>query len=170
MIATRRIARASFGAGIGVVLTGLLSGLILSRGPHLMLIPAMGASGVLLFAAPETSFAQPRAVIGGNFIAVITGLAALHVTSQPTLAVSLALVTTIAVSALCGCIHPPSGGVALMVVLGGPGALLADNRITIMAVLLNSVLLVLLAFVWNKITGTPYPHPNGRWLADRSRM
>ena len=60
--------------------------------------------------------------------------------------------------ALLRCVHPPSGAVALVTVLGGPHVLAAGYSYIVVPVLLNSMLLVVLAIGWNSLTGRSYPH------------
>lgn len=64
--------RACIGALLGILLTGIVTYLIEGNSSSLPLIIApMGASAVLLFAAPSSPLAQPWSIIGGNIIAAI---------------------------------------------------------------------------------------------------
>lgn len=53
------------------------------------------------------------------------------------------------------CLHPPGGAVALLTVLTQTH----DWRFALVPVMLNSVVLVLLATLYNRMTGRAYPHP-----------
>lgn len=150
-------ARAGLGALIGVALTGLLARLIagggLSASP--LLVAPIGASAVLAFAAPASPLAQPRAVIGGNVLAALAGLACAALINQPILAAGAAVGLAILVMALLGCLHPPGGAVALGVALSAEPLGLSY---ALVPVGLCSGLLVLAAMIYGRLTGHSYPH------------
>eukprot|EP01037_Dinobryon_pediforme_P048517 gene48517-63657_t len=64
----------------------------------------------------------------------------------------------IAAMLLLGCLHPPSGAVALTAVLGGPVIHKAGYWFVLSPVGINSVLIVAVAIVFNNLTGRRYPH------------
>jgi CBS domain-containing membrane protein len=156
---SREIVRAGIGACLGIAVTGAVSTLWLdSPGGAPLLIAPIGASTVLLFAIPASPLAQPFAILGGNILAALIGVTMAHWVPAPIVAAALAVSLAIMAMALCRCIHPPSGAVALTAVLGGPKILAAGYQFVAIPVLLNSVLLVIMALLWNKLTGRSYPH------------
>ena len=57
------------------------------------------------------------------------------------------------------CLHPPGGAVALTAILGGAGVHSEGYQFVLTPVLLNSMMLALLAIVFNNLVGRRYPHP-----------
>ncbi len=151
--------RASIGALIGILMTGAVAGLALGGGSDVpLLIAPMGASAVLLFAVPTSPLAQPWSIIGGNTIAALVGVTCARHIGDPMLAAALAAALAIALMMALKCLHPPSGAVALTAVLGGPVVQAAGYGFIIWPVLINSLLLLLAALLFNNLTGRRYPH------------
>ncbi len=149
------------GAFLGVALTGWLchhlgvGGWIPSS--SLWLAAPLGASALLVFATPASPMAQPWAVVAGNTLSSLVGIACVHLvplTAPPELTAGLAVAAAIAVMLGLRCLHPPGGATALMMVLGG----MADPLFALYPVLLNSLLLVLAGMTYNRATRRPYPH------------
>ncbi len=158
-IAPREIVRAGIGACLGILITGLVSTYWLGNlAAAPLLIAPMGASAVLLFAIPASPLAQPHAIIGGNLLAALVGVTAAHLVPIPLAAAALAVAGAVAAMAACRCVHPPSGAVALTAVIGGPHVLAAGYGFVAVPVLLNSVLLALMALLYNNATRHTYPH------------
>jgi CBS domain-containing membrane protein len=151
--------RAVAGALLGLLLTAGLSMQLLGTGTlPLALVAPMGASAVLLFCVPASPLAQPWSVIGGNTISALVGIACAKAIGNPLLAAPLAGSLAILVMFLLRCLHPPSGAVALTTVLGGPAVHAAGFGFAFVPVCLNSTLIVLVALVFNNLTGRRYPH------------
>jgi len=147
------------GALIGVFLTGLLCHLlgsaVFARLPWLM--APLGASAVLVFALPAGPMAQPWAVVGGNTLSALVGIAGVHgvhLLGSAEAAAALAVGSALALMLALRCLHPPGGATALMMVLGGIG----DPLFAFYPVLANSLLLVLAGILYNNATGRAYPH------------
>jgi len=143
--------RATLGAGLGVLLTAVLCRAGAGTATPWLVAP-MGASAVLLFALPSSPLAQPWAVVGGNTLSTLVGVAVGMAVPDPALAGALAVAAAIGLMFALRCLHPPGGAAALLAALGGVGAPFA-----LFPVLTNSVLLVLVAVAYNRITGRPYP-------------
>jgi len=149
--------RAALGALIGLIITGAVATAAMGASTPLLIAP-MGASAVLLFGVPASPLAQPWAIIGGNLVSAVIGVTAAHAIASPLFATAVAVGVSFAVMSLLRCVHPPSGAVAAMAVLGGPQVLAAGYGFVLMPVLLNSVLLALAALAYNNATGLSYPH------------
>jgi len=165
--------RASIGALIGILMTGLVAGLALGHSSDLpLLIAPMGASAVLLFAVPTSPLAQPWSIMGGNTVAALIGVTCALWIRDPMVAAALAVGLAIAAMLVLKCLHPPSGAVALTAVLGGPAIHAAGYGFVLWPVGLNSLLLLMVALVFNNLTGRRYPHlavppaPNPHRTAD----
>lgn len=151
--------RASFGALFGILLTGLVSTLALGADANLpLLIAPMGASAVLLFAAPASPLAQPWSILGGNIVSSLIGVTAALLIPEPVVAAAVAVGLAIGVMLLLGCLHPPSGAVALTAVLGGTSIHEAGYWFVLSPVAINSALILLVALLFNNATGRRYPH------------
>lgn len=148
---------ASLGAGLGLVATEWISRHTLGTANPWFIAP-MGASALLLFAAPASPLAQPWSIMGGNLVAALTGVSCASWIASPGLAAGLSLALAIAVMFPLRCLHPPSGAVALTAVLGGPAVRELGYRFVAYPVLLNSLLLTLLALLINNLAERSYPH------------
>ena len=151
--------RSSVGALLGILLTGLLTYLT-TRSSNLspLLIAPMGASAVLLFALPSSPLAQPWSIIGGNIVSALIGVTCALWIKDIVLAAALAAGCSIAAMFGLRCLHPPSGAVALTAVLGGSAIHAQGYSFVIFPVAVNSLLLLLVATVFNNLTRHPYPH------------
>src|SRR5450830_619035 len=133
--------RASAGALIGILLTGLISAWALGPGAGALWLAApMGASAVLLFAVPASPLAQPWSMVGGNLVGALVGVSCARFIEPPVLAAALAIALAIAAMFALRCIHPPSGAVALTAVLGGAPVHQAGYGFVITPVGLNTAL------------------------------
>lgn len=130
------------------------------------IFPSLGATAFILFYVPLAQPASPRNTLCGHFIGALMGLVALALfdlqdaPSAFTGGVDLARVGAAAVSlgltsclmVMFGVAHPPAGATALIVSLG----LMPDPAQ--LPVLMAGVLLLLVhAFVMNRLSGIPYP-------------
>lgn len=116
--------RAAAGILLGLFIGALLCQQLLATSSlHISLIAPMGATAVLLFALPASPLAQPWAVIGGNVISALIGVACVHwlgASLNPALLGALAAALALAAMFALRCLHPPGGAVALITVIGGP--------------------------------------------------
>lgn len=156
------------GAAIGILLTAVLAQAAAAAGwagstAWPWLVAPMGASAVLVFAVPASPMAQPWAVVAGNTVSALVGVACQRWLGPPPLAAALAVGLAIGLMLLLRCLHPPGGASALLAVLAGMG----DARFALFPVLANALLLVAAGVVFNRATGRAYPHqqvarPTGR--------
>lgn len=151
--------RACLGAFFGIVLTSVVTYWIV--GPDIalpLLMAPIGASAVLLFAVPASPLAQPWSIIGGNWVAAFSGVSCAILIREPVIAAAFALSLAIAGMFALRCLHPPSGAVALTAVLGGPAIDTLGYSFMLFPVGVNSLLLLLVAIVFNNATRRDYPH------------
>ncbi|MGM4890910.1 HPP family protein [Tardiphaga sp. 862_B3_N4_1] len=150
---------ACLGALLGIVLTGLICRSVLGDSSSLPLIVApLGASAVLLFAVPTSPLAQPWAIIGGNTISALIGVAVAHLIPDQILAIGFGVSLAIAAMSFARCLHPPGGATALTAIIGGPIVTSSGYLFPFVPVGLNSVLLVGLGYLFHKISRRTYPH------------
>ena len=151
--------RACIGAFFGIILTSIATYWIIGSASALPLLMApIGASAVLLFGVPSSPMAQPWSMVGGNAVAALVGVTFAFLIKEPIIAAALALSVAISLMFALRCLHPPSGAVALTAVLGGPAIHAAGYGFVLFPVAINSVLLLLVAVVYNNATRRTYPH------------
>lgn len=150
--------RGGAGALAGLLVTGAVVGMWGSGVSPLLLIAPMGASAVLLFCVPASPLAQPWSVIGGNMLSAAVGVTCARAFHNPVFAASLAVGLAIGVMFLLRCLHPPGGAMALTAVLGGPQVTAAGYGFVLTPVGFESLVLVLVALIYNNATGRRYPH------------
>jgi CBS domain-containing membrane protein len=147
------------GVMVGLLVTGLLSRWWGPQdGQIAWMVASVGASAVLVFGMPSSPLAQPWPVVAGSTLAALVAAACQAVLPDPAVAGAVAVGLAIALMVPLRCLHPPGGGVALFVVYAsGNGWELA-----VFPVLFNVVVLVVVATVYNRLTGRVYPHPQRR--------
>ncbi|MCW7538184.1 HPP family protein [Aquabacterium sp. A7-Y] len=152
--------RACFGALLGLLLTGLIARATVDPSAQLpLLIAPLGASAVLLFAVPSSPLAQPWSVFGGNTMSALVGVSCARWVGDPLFAAPLAVGCAIGLMFLARCLHPPGGAVALLSVVGAPAIKAQGYAFVWWPVGLSSLLLVLAALLYHRLTGHRYPHP-----------
>lgn len=115
-------------------------------------IASMGASAVLLFAAPHGALSQPWPVFGGHLVSALIGVACVRwLGAEPMLAASLAVAVALSIAVMYSlrCLHPPGGATALYAVLGGDAVHALGYGYVFSPVLLNVVVLLVVAVVFN---------------------
>lgn len=122
----------------------------------LHLLGPLAASAVLVFAVHSGPLAQPWPVLGSYALAGILGLAMRQGLGSELWVAAAALGGSLLL--MCGlrCLHPPGGGVAASVVLADPGLVAMGDHL-LEPVLLNALILVAVAVLYNRLTGVRYP-------------
>ncbi|WP_414659628.1 HPP family protein [Acinetobacter courvalinii] len=152
------------GALCGLAISSLISWYVLG-GMNAWYIAPMGASSVLLFAVPNSPLAQPWNVVVGNTLAGLIGVACTQLMPDLTTAFSVAVGLAIFMMMTTDSLHPPSGAVAITAVLGGEAVHRLGFHFILYPVLLNSILLLVFAVMFNRLIGRHYPltaHVNER--------
>lgn len=114
-----------------------------------MIVPSMGASAVLLFAAPHAPFSQPWNVIGGHALSAIIGVACWQWIPDFTVAASASVGLAIGAMYFARCIHPPGGATALAAVIGSEKLHDLGYAYAYEPILLNAAIILLVAIVFN---------------------
>ena len=147
--------RAFMGAAFGILVTALASRLLVDTAiPATWLVAPMGASAVLVFAAPASPMAQPWSVLGGHVFSALVGITCAMYIADPVLAASVSVGLAIALMFSLRCLHPPGGATALLAVILHA----TSYRFALFPVLVNSLLLVSAGLLYNNLTGRTYPH------------
>lgn len=144
--------RVSLGAIVGLLITGFVCQMAFgSIGDLPALVAPMGASTVLLFAAPQSPLARPWCCIGGNTSSALVGVTCAAWIGDPLIAAAVACGLAIGLMISLGCLHPPGGAVALTAVIGGPSIHAMGYGFAIWPVAVNSLLLLAAALAFNRL-------------------
>lgn len=126
-----------------------------AAGPYL--VASMGASSVLLFAAPHSPLAQPWPLVGGHLVSALAGVTCAQWIASVPFAAASAVALAIGLMFTLRCLHPPGGATALIPVLGGEALRSAGYGFVLSPILANVLVLLLLALVVNNVA------PGRRW-------
>lgn len=150
--------RAGFGVFFGLVALELVALLIGTDGRlALFLIAPFGATAFLLFAVPNAPLAQPWSATVGNTVSALAALAAIRWVADPFLQAAVAVGAAVVLMHLARALHPPGGAVALSTVLAAD-AIPDPQLIYILSpVCLGTLILVIVAAIYNPLTGRHYP-------------
>lgn len=141
------------GGFTAIFLLILTTGKILHLSGAAAVIASMGASAVLLFAVPHGQLSQPWPVMAGHVFSAILGVTCARMIPVPEIAAALAVCLAIGAMHQFKCIHPPGGATALTAVLGGDAIHRLGYGFVIYPVLLNCILMVGTAVVFNLFFG-----------------
>lgn len=159
----REMLRACIGAGVGLTLCTFLVRLTMvpvnadGPDPTLLLIAPLGATAMLAFAVPSSQLAQPWSAIVGNTVSALVGVAVVLTVSEPWLALGLSVTLAMIAMMLLRATHPPAAGVALGTVLTADAVREAGFSYAFTPVMLDTVLLLIVAVLFNRVTGRVYP-------------
>jgi len=156
--------RVTAGAFFGILVTALLCHALGLSTQTTWIVAPMGASAVLVFGVPASPLAQPWAVLAGNTISALVGIACARWIGSVDVAAGTAVGVAIGLMFVLRCLHPPGGASALLMVMAG----VTDFHFALAPVLINSVLLVAVGLAWNNATGRRYPHAQGAHIPGAS--
>lgn len=151
--------RGGFGALVGIALASLAAQAV-PGGPAMLpfIVAPMGASAVLLFAAPASPLAQPWSLLVGNVVSTAVGIGAARVFDSVTLSAAVAVAVAIPLMMALRCVHPPGGACALFAAVGSSAVAEQGFAFALWPVGVNTVVLLVVAALVNNLTGRPYPH------------
>lgn len=116
------------------------------------LVASIGATAVLVFAVPHGALSQPWAVLMGQAISAVVGVAVAKTVGGGVLAASLAVALAIFAMHCLRCVHPPGGATALAAILA-VGSNTPDWSFIFFPVLFDAGLVVIVATALN----APFP-------------
>lgn len=150
--------RGAVGAGLGLFLTALLlSRALHGNNPSPALIAPLGATAFLLFLVPNSPLSQPWSAVIGNFTSAIAALVVIRVCPDPVLAAALAVSAAVLAMMIARAMHPPGAAVALLIALSSKPEAPVALSYAFSRVLPDTMLLVLVAILFNRATGRTYP-------------
>lgn len=158
-VSPREAIRAGVGASVGIGLAGLLGfAPRVDADLGLYLVAPFGATSVLLFAVPNAPLAQPWSAVVGNTLAALVGVASVRFIPDPLLRIALAVGLSILVTILARAVHPPAGAVAMTAAMSPDAIAHLGYWFALVPVAAGTLLLVLVAMVYARLTGRRYPY------------
>ncbi len=139
------------GGCVGIYAIFLVTKLFFGVAEAIYIIPSMGASAVLLFAAPNVPFSQPWNVFGGHLISAVIGVACYQFIPDIHLAAAASVGFAIGAMYYAKCIHPPGGATALAAVIGSSAIHELGYLYVITPVLINTVTILVVAVLFNAL-------------------
>lgn len=125
---------------------------------HLLIVASFGATSVLIYAAPDSPFAQPRNVLFGSMLSALMGVACFKLLGSTALAVTLAVSLSVLAMQLSHTVHPPGAAAALGAVIGGEATATLGWWYPLMPIGIGcSVMLVVAILVNNLARHRRYP-------------
>ena len=137
------------GGFIGILLVVILSNWLMGAAQAVYIIPSMGASAVLLFAAPHSPLAQPWNVFGGHLVSALAGVICAQFIPLPGVAAAASVGLAIGAMYYLRCIHPPGGATALAAVIGGAQIQALGFEYLLTPVLVNTLTILSVALLFN---------------------
>ena len=141
----------TLGGFLGIFGVFMCSYWLLDPEVAIFIVPSMGASAVLLFAAPHVPFSQPWNVFGGHIISAFVGVACWQWIPDYTVAASASVGLAIGAMYFARCIHPPGGATALAAVIGSEELHHLGFAYGIAPILLNTVTILIVAILFNAL-------------------
>lgn len=140
---------ATLGGAVGIVLVLAVTEALAGPTAALVIVPSMGASAVLIFAAPHSPFAQPWAVLAGHVLSALVGVACWRLIPNPTLAAGVAVGLAIGAMHVARCLHPPGGATALAAVIGGVTVHDLGYRFALSPITVNALIILAVGVAFN---------------------
>ena len=125
---------------------GVLTVLTYKTALGLFIAGSFGSSMVLLFAFPESPFAQPKNVFFGHLITALAGVLFVNFIPLPIyINIAVAVGVGIFFMIILDVVHPPAGGNPIMVIIGS-----ASYEYLINPIIFGCIIILLLAILINK--------------------
>jgi len=140
-----------FGGLISIYAIYLVTNNFIGVEEAVYIIPSMGATAVLIFAAPLAPFSQPWNVFGGHIISALIGVACYQIISDIHYAAAVSVGISIWVMYYARCTHPPGGATALAAVIGSSKIHDLGYMYAITPVLINTVVILVVGIAFNAI-------------------
>ena len=128
------------------VTIGVLTLLTYKTTLGLFIAASFGSSMVLLFAFPESPFAQPKNVFFGHLVTALVGVFFVNFIPLPIyISIAGAVGIGIFLMIILDVVHPPAGGNPIMVIIGS-----ASFEYLINPIIFGCILILLIAIIVNK--------------------
>jgi CBS domain-containing membrane protein len=152
------------GSFTGIALIGLLHSSYFSPADNIFLIGSFGASSVLVYGIINSPLAQPRNLIGGHLISALVGVTIHQLIPQEVwLSSALSVSLAIVLMQITKTLHPPGGATALIANIGSAKITGLGYLYVLSPVLSGTIILLLVALVFNNITSRRRYPLNRKW-------
>jgi CBS-domain-containing membrane protein len=141
----------ALGGFLGILLIIVISSRFLEGTDAALVVASMGASAVLLFAAPHSALGQPWNVLGGHLVSAVIGVACARYLPGMALAAAASVGLAIGAMHYLRCIHPPGGATALTAVIGGASLQALGFQYLLTPVLINVAVILAVAVLFNAL-------------------
>ncbi len=141
----------ALGGFLGILLIIIVSGRFVDGVAAALIVASMGASAVLLFAAPHGALAQPWNLVGGHLVSAVIGVTCARYLPGTALAAAASVGLAIGAMHYLRCIHPPGGATALTAVIGGAGIEALGYQYILTPVMLNVAVILTVAILFNAL-------------------
>lgn len=137
----RQLLAAFLGSFCGIAVTAYFS-LIYHAA---LLVPSLGASAVLLYAAPHVPMAKPRNVLGGHLVSALVGVTVYQLFGVSWWSLALGVSLAIVGMMITDTLHPPGGATAFAAVFTQQ-----NYTFIFMPVAIGVLILMVVALIVNK--------------------
>lgn len=110
-----------------------------------LLVPSLGASAVLLFAAGHVPMARPRRIVGGHLISALIGVLAYKFSGLAWWTLALSVTAAMVAMMVTDTLHPPGGATAFAAVCG------CQEFSFVIQVLIGALILVFVALAFRQM-------------------
>ena len=148
--------------GIGII--GFINSKYFNPFDNLFLIGSFGASSVLVYGIINSPLAQPRNLIGGHVICALVGVT-VHklIPDELWLSSALSVSLSIVMMQISKTLHPPGGATALIANIGSEKITSLGYLYVLSPVLSGSLILLLVAIIFNNRTSHRSYPGNRNW-------
>lgn len=154
------------GAFLGIYIVSILNTLTgIDSISNFFLVGSFGASAVLIYAAPQLDFSQPRNFLGGQVLSALVGITVykylpFDLSVLSALSVSIAIV----VMHFTRTMHPPGGATALICVIGSSEVHELSYLFVFSPIFLGTLIMLLIALIVNNLSKNPKRHYPRYWI------
>ncbi|MDN6298263.1 MAG: HPP family protein [Halomonas sp.] len=142
--------------------SGMATICLLSAGwlsQQLLIVGSFGATSVLIYAAPESPFAQPSHVLFGSMLSAAVGVVCYQWLGATPVAMALAVSLSILIMQLTHTVHPLGAAAALIAVAGGEGVHALGWWYPLLPIGAGCVIMLIVAILVNNLARhRRYPH------------
>jgi len=159
------------GAFTGIGLIAFFQSRLLTKDENVFLIGSFGASSVLIYGAIQSPLAQPRNLILGHLLSACIGVTIYKVLPDILwLTAPLAVALSIVGMQITKTLHPPGGATALIAVIGSEKIKTLGYLYVLSPVLSGSLILFVVALVFNNATPHRKYPTNKRFTSTLNRL
>jgi len=141
----------ALGASISIMIVYAVTDALLGPGNIVLMAAPIGATALLLFAAPHSALSQPWPVMGGYAISTALGVCCALLVPNQAVASGLAVGLAVAAMYYLRCLHPPGGAMALLAVIGGEQVHRLGFHFVLVPAMANVAIILLVAIAFNAL-------------------